>query len=451
MRIRNVFFISLILLLAVFGLRASSVFADDYQCVTPEEKQACTNLLAQTEQQIADLGIQLGSKKQEGTSLSRDKQVLDLQIKQAQLKIKAHELSIANLGKDITVKTNTITALTGQIDQDHESIGRILERGREIDNLSVAEAFLSNKTLMEFFIDVDAFASIKQSLQQKLDVVKENKAQAEQVKNELSTKRSQELDLKKGIESEKIKVQANQTEKQRLLALNANDQQTYKTQIANKQAEATKIRNALFQLRDSTAIKFGDAVVYARNASAKTGVPAAFILAIIQQESNLGANVGTCYLADATTGSGTRKSSGASVANLMKLSRDVQPFLDITKSLGRDPYKTLVSCPFSTGYGGAMGPAQFIPSTWVLNESRIEASTGVAPADPWNPRDAFMASAFYLGDLGASGGTYSAQRNAACKYYSGRSCSGSNSFYGDQVMGRVQTLQTNIDILQNAQ
>jgi membrane-bound lytic murein transglycosylase B len=133
----------------------------------------------------------------------------------------------------------------------------------------------------------------------------------------------------------------------------------------------------------------------------------------------------------------------------MKPSRDVQPFLAITKSLGRDPYQTPVSCPFTVGYGGAMGPAQFIPSTWQIFSDRIAAVNGRGIADPWIAEDAFMASAFYLADLGAASQSYTAERNAACRYYSGRSCSGSNTFYGDQVMAKAKTLQDNIDILQS--
>ena len=57
----------------------------------------------------------------------------------------------------------------------------------------------------------------------------------------------------------------------------------------------------------------GDALVYAQEAGKKTGVDPAFILAILQQESNLGANVGSCYLSDQVTGAGTVIKSGAAI------------------------------------------------------------------------------------------------------------------------------------------
>ena len=150
------------------------------------------------------------------------------------------------------------------------------------------------------------------------------------------------------------------------------------------------------------------------------------------------------------TGSGVKIASGAAVKNVMKPTRDVQPFLTIVKALGKDPSTTRVSCPFTTGFGGAMGPAQFIPSTWQLFAARISKAKGGAVANPWAAADAFMASSLYLADLGASKGSASAERNAACRYYSGRACgSADNTFYGDQVMKRAVKLQADIDLIQN--
>jgi len=136
----------------------------------------------------------------------------------------------------------------------------------------------------------------------------------------------------------------------------------------------------------------------------------------------------------------------------MKPGRDVEPFLEIIKNLGGDPYKQVVSCPQSVGWGGAIGPAQFIASTWILFENRIANALGLSGIpDPWNPAHAFMASSIYLGDLGASAGTYSAERNAACRYYSGKSCSASSlvATYGNQVIAKADMIQrTMIDPLQ---
>ncbi|PIS17308.1 MAG: hypothetical protein COT59_01340 [Candidatus Nealsonbacteria bacterium CG09_land_8_20_14_0_10_42_14] len=215
----------------------------------------------------------------------------------------------------------------------------------------------------------------------------------------------------------------------------------YQKQLEEKESvekRAQAIRERIFELIGvPEAPTFGEALEIAKVVSSLTGVRPAFLLAVLTQESNIGSNVGQCYLKDAATGNGVRV-NGTPISKVMKSSRDVQPFLQITQALGRDPFNTPVSCPIPSvgGYGGAMGPAQFIPSTWMIYKDRIAQLKGSA-ADPWNISDAFLAAAVYLSDVGATKKTHDYEWCAAVSYFSG-SCSLSNQiryeFYGDSVM-----------------
>src|SRR3989344_3959602 len=342
--------------------------AATYKCDTPEEKRACTELLNQAEAEISSLNNQLNSVKQEGASIARDKQILEIQIKQAALQIKAHELTIANLGKDIAAKSANIKTLQGRIESGQESLGQILRQTNHIDDYSMPEIFLGNGNLSDAFADLDAFDTLKQNLAEVFTELRDSKQANEIAKVELGKKKDAELDTKAGIESQKRKVQTAEAEKQRLLNLNKTEQGNYQKIIADKAAQAAQIRAALFKLAGAAAIPFGDALNYAKTVQAKTGVEPAFLLAVIKQESNLGSNVGKCNLTDTSNGTGVNVNTGKVWTNLMKASRDVPPFLDITSKLGFDPLKTTVSCPIAgvAGYGGAMGPGQFIPTTWKL-------------------------------------------------------------------------------------
>ena len=111
-----------------------------------------------------------------------------------------------------------------------------------------------------------------------------------------------------------------------------------------------------------------------------------------------------------------------------------------------------------------MGPSQFIPSTWavyggvvksgstwVYNESsdaiRRINGTGSA-ANPFNNRDAFLATALLLRDNGATG-SYAADRMAALRYYAGwgGASNPANAFYGDGVMNRKAKFEGQIRVL----
>ena len=110
-------------------------------------------------------------------------------------------------------------------------------------------------------------------------------------------------------------------------------------------------------------------------------------------------------------------STGALYTDGIHPTRDLPSLKSVLERLGRDPLSTRVSCPQSFGYGGAMGPSQFIPSTWVLYEGRIASMLGVSVADPWNAQHAITGTALLLKDNGAISGNYESERNAACPKY----------------------------------
>lgn len=104
--------------------------------LTPDQERALREELAQIEQQIKQQQVILDQKQGEATAYQSDIKKLDAQIKQAKLKIRAHEISIQNLGKDIEVKKTTILSLSERIEKSRESLTRILQRTQALDNYS---------------------------------------------------------------------------------------------------------------------------------------------------------------------------------------------------------------------------------------------------------------------------------------------------------------------------
>ncbi len=449
LRPTNLILFVVLFMVATLVFRVPEIHA---QALTPQQKAQLEAELAQVEAEQKQAEADLSAAQGQSASLKRDITVLDAKIKVAQLNIKAKNLLIEGLGKDIKNKETVIVGLENRIDRGKDSLAAIMRKTNEAGSYSLPEMILSQSTVAGFFSDLDSFQAVQEGLKTTFEQIRSDKTETEAQKDALDKRRNSEMDARYAIQQEEKNIKADEAEKQRLLNVSKNNEKSYSTLLADKRARAAQIRSALFQLRDANPIPFGDALKYAQAAAAKTGVRPAFVLAILTQESALGANVGACYLTNASTGAGINKKTGAVVSNVMKPGRDVEPFLTIVKALGGDPYKQVVSCPQSVGWGGAMGPAQFIASTWVLFEDRISGNLGISGIpDPWNPAHAFMASSIYLGDLGASKGTYSAERNAACRYYSGKSCSASSlvASYGNQVISRADTIQrTMIDPLQ---
>jgi membrane-bound lytic murein transglycosylase B len=413
------------------------------QIVTDAEERAQLEAeLAALQKEIAQKEAILKEQQGKTGTLKKDVSVLTAQIDAAKLKIKQKTLTINNLAKDITGKAKAINDLQSEIEREHASIAQLIKRTNEIDQKGTAYVMLSPDSITDFYKDLDDFYAVKQELYASVNKVKKIKSLTEDQKEQLQDKKAQEEDAKNAIDSQKKVVEKSEAEKKQLLQLSQDKEKEYQAVLAERQKRVTEIKNKLFSFAGGNkAIPFAEAYEYAKTASGKTGVRTAFVLAILTQESNLGKNVGTCNRAG--------DPPSKSWVNIMKPTRDLEPFKRITKALGLDPDITPVSCPLASGgYGGAMGPAQFIPSTWELISSRVATLVGHAP-NPWIPSDAIMASALYLKDRGAVGNE-TAERNAACKYYSGRACDGAkpyNSFYGNSVMTISRSIQADIDYL----
>jgi peptidoglycan hydrolase CwlO-like protein len=438
-------FLVLIFILSL-GLMAYPVVSF---ALTPEEQDAAWRAeLAQTEADIAKWTAILNSSKANTASLQQEAATLNAKIKQAQAFIKQKNVAIAQLERDISQKNTRIKTLEEKINDGHDSLAQLLRKTNEIDEYSLPEVILGNQDISEFFSDIDSFQSVNRSLGELFNEIRVTKDLTEKEKVALDKQKAKEADTKASAEADKKKVEANEKEKEYLIQVNKTQEKTYAQVLAERQAKAAEIRAKLFKFAGgAAAIPFGNALTFAQNASAKTGVAPAFVMAILTQESNLGSNVGKCKLTDLTSGAGINPTTGKTWPNLMKPTRDLQPFIDITNRLGLSPLDTIVSCPIAgvAGYGGAMGPAQFIASTWKLFETRLKSALG-RDANPWNPEDAFMASSMYLGDLGGVGGSYSAELKAACKYYG---TGGSTCSYGKSVMNLRASIESDIEYLQD--
>lgn len=437
--------VSLIALIGVFVLCA---FAPLTHAQTAEERAALQAQLDQIEKDIANNQGSLSVLQQQRTTLERDIKILDNKIKTAQLQIKQTDLSLKQIGSDIAQKKVGIAQVDANVAKGQRGLAEILRQTREIDETPIASVILSSQSISETFREIDNFQTLQASLKTAFEEMaalrtdlSERKAALEDKQEEQQTVRTAQVIAKQAVESD-------EKQKQNILTVTKGQEKTYQQLIADKQKQAAAIRAALFGLRDSGSIPFGTAYQYAKEAEAETGVAAALTLAILKQETNLGSNIGSCYVTNLETGAGKGKNTGRAFSNVMKAPRDTVPFKEIADALGLDWSTEPVSCPQSIGYGGAMGAAQFIPSTWMLYKDRLSKLTGTAFPNPWNARTAIFATALLMKDNGAAGGTRSAERTAALKYFAGGNwAKASSAPYGDNVMSLRDDIQENIDVI----
>ncbi len=402
----------------------------DKQCedLSPEE---CKELLKKCgeylEEKSAEIEKDLEKTEKEKKSLQNEIYTLNNKIKSLDYQVYQGNVMIKDLSLQIRDTQSSIDKISFKIEDSRDQLVNVLRTVYEEDQKSSIEILLEG-SLSDFFDNLVYLENLDSKLQETLENTKNLKSYLGEQKEEMGEEKEDLENLTKIQTLQKQEKAATKKEQEYYLGLT---EQQYQKQLEEKQETektAAEIRTRIFELIGvPKAPTFGEAYELAKEVEKLTSVRPAFLLAVLTQESNIGKNVGQCYLRNTKTGEGIYIRTGNKTYKTMSPS-NIPYFLEIieklnkAKDLARDPFETPISCPMSYGWGGAMGPAQFMPKTWgeYGYGERVEGITGKV-SDPWDIKDAFLASALYLSDYGAVRQTYNGEFNAALSYFAGPS------------------------------
>ncbi len=346
--------------------------------------------------------------------------------------MKATALTLAALDQNISQTQSQITATQSDIVDKKAALGNLLQSLYESDQATLMEIFLKNPQLSDFWTDAQNLSLIQDDLRLAVQQVVDLQGQLQDQEQQFEASKADTMSIAVYQQAQASEITATKQQKNQLLTETKGQESKYQTLLKQTQATVAQIRNRIFQLLGGGQLSFEDAYQYAKLASNATGVSPSLILAVLDRESALGQNVGKCNYKTAMSPS------------------NIPIFLQITRRLGIDPNTMMVSCANADGaYGGAMGPAQFVPSTWELYAADITKINGDNPPSPWNNADAFVATALYLEDaMSGCRATYksatSIERCTAAKYYAGSRWANYLWTYGEAVVERAQSFAQDI-------
>lgn len=391
----------------------------------PNECQALLNkCLKYYEEQSKLYENKLKENQSKRKSLQSTIYYLENKIKKLRNEIYQNNLMIRDLGYQINDTEDSIKQNEAKIEETKEKMAEILRLLYEYDQKSVVEILLEEDNLSDFFDELAALEALNYQNQKLLENIKNLKTTLEDQKQKLE---SEKESLERAVVASKIKQQETESliEEQEILLKKTKGQESlYQAYLKDFQKKAEEIRKRIFELAqvpETEAPSYEEAYAIAKNVGNLTGVRPALILGLLEVESAIGKNVGQCNCA----GHPSCRHPDIHWKEVMPKSQ-WDSFLQITKELGLDPNSTPVSCAVNGGkvqWGGAMGPAQFMPNTW-LNlgyKERIENLTGINPANPWRIKDAFLAAALYLADWGADSQRLHDEIGAVTAYLCGTS------------------------------
>lgn len=392
--------LSILLLISFFlypvGLKASS-----FDELIEQKQQELESI----QEKVDSYRAQIREGRQEVRSLQREIDLLDSQISQVELQIRETDLAIEEIDLAIRAKEEGIGIIEERIEHEKVFLAEYLRVIYQYDQESILEILLKKEKLSDFFDEVNALETVREEIQETLGRIKGIKLKLEEEKMEVEEERAEQNKLKIMQELQRRSLEEQNSTRKRLLVVTKGEEARFQEMIQAGQDLYQQINSEIYLLQSlGSPINFEDALREVRFASSVTGVRVPFLLAILKVESNLGTNIGKGnYLND--------------------MSPSQWPaFFEICQGLGFSPAGLPVSKrPRNySGWGGAMGPAQFMPRTWLSYQDRVASLTGHSSPNPWNLRDALTAMAVKLaGVSGVTEGDRQAEYKAAGLYFAG--------------------------------
>lgn len=401
---------------------------------TQKKKESLEAELQKILKQIETYKKTISSIKSQKRSIQNDIKIAESNIKKVELEIQAINLSIQRLNQKIAETKKSIKLTENKIAKSKEILTAALRYYYQVRQRSVVEVFLAEIKLSDYFNNFFYLQKLQEQISGEIDNLEKLNQSLNSQKNKLENELNEQGELLSLQKIKYLELQELKKEKQILLAQANRQESAYQKLLDESEKTAAQIREQIYRLAGGSGpISFGEAYNFAKIAEKYTGIRPAFLLAVLHYESKIGQNVGTCHYKDA-----------------MKPSE--QPIFEkIVNELGLDPNRMPVSCKPWYGWGGAMGPAQFLPSTWMGYRDRVAKITGNNPPSPWNILDSFVAAALLLTANGADARTYNAEWKAAMMYFAGGNWNKESlRFYGDDIMAIAQSFQKDIEVLEKS-
>lgn len=416
--------------LAVFGALLSLIFGNfnfalaidckQYENTCPDEsliyqiKNSCGNnilssIYAACEEKNKTAQEKINELSRKKAEIEKEEGEVNWYLSNLNYEIQKINSEIIGVEEKLDKINSELANLENMIKSQREILAASLRKVYEYDSTSYVGILLGYGELSDFSDMIAEVEAIQKSLQASLNNIFK-------AKEELKSKKQELLDYKKSQEMARFQLSSKKDQQVYLLSELKTAKTPIEREIARLNAEIRELKNSMAEIQQYLSVwligerpTWSQIFLAVKNASAKTGVRPALLLAILRVESRYGSGLGIAgkYKEYCDWGWGGKT--------------HLEELLKICEKYGYDPAQV----PMSTRC--AVGPAQFVPLTWVGY---------MGYKNPWSLFDAVEGMAVYLKANGAASGN---ERGAVYRYNHSES-------YVDAVMSHASTWQSVIDI-----
>jgi peptidoglycan hydrolase CwlO-like protein len=398
---------------------ATATTVDDAVAQLQDNQQAIADKEAEItklQQKIDELRGKRDTTAAQAEIIASQVAALSTKLEKEELELQRTKLNIKAVGKQQKQTVATIDDLQKQIAAKKEELKAVMRSLYAHEQESVVKIFLTSLSLSDVLSDQAAYKQLQDQAIQVIGDMHAKEADLVQHQQDLEQQQQDLGNLQQLLQAQQEDLASQKAEQKQFLSAKKEEQVRYENLLAEAKQAQQEIQQQVFTLKSSgISVSLNNALDMARLAGKLTGVRPALLLGVLKVESNVGNNIGGGKFPD----------------DMLPSSRDA--FLRITKKLGLDPYNTPISArPRSySGWGGAMGPAQIMPTTWEGIEGRIGSLLKQSQPSPYDLQDAFVATAIFLADRGAT--SPAGEYEAVNRYLAGPNWQ-RFTWYGDRVL-----------------
>lgn len=349
--------------------------------------------LISKEQELQELEKKIEELKGKERTATNQAELAAEQVAKVSRRLQTTELQLDRTLLTMSLNREESQKISQQVEDLQEQISQLRAQLRatirsmyQHDQVSIIDLILTSENLGTVISEQRTYHELQKRTMQLIVELRISQQQLEQRQQEL-TERQRELDQLRGLQArQQGELSLQRQEKEGFLKLKQEKQAEYQHLVTEALAARREIEQQIFTLKSvGLELVLSDAFKAAIYAGRLTGVRPALLLAIIKVETNVGEWLG----------------SGTFPDDMHPASRDA--FLRLTEKLGLDPYNTPISRrPTSyRGWGGAIGPGQFLPDTWERLEPRVQALMNKQP-DPFALPDVLVGIGIMMADRGAT-------------------------------------------------
>ena len=305
----------------------------------------------------------------------------------AQLQYDQTLLSVTVVNEDIKNSENEIENIQSDIVNTRQQLKEVLRALYQKEQLSFLDVLLGSVNLGTLMNERRTYRTLQLRALEYVNELKNRENDVSDYLSELAVQEEQLQQLKKLQAYQQADLSTQKTIKKDFLKLKQNEQSQYTREITEAKQTRAEIEKKIFSLNNvGIELELNDAFQAARFAGSLTGVRPALLLGIVKIETNVGETLG----------------SGTFPDDMHPASRDA--FLRLTQTLQLDPYNTPISRRPNSykGWGGAIGPGQFLPDTWERLVPRISSLMRKQTPNPFELTDSLVAISIMMADRGAT-------------------------------------------------